>query len=490
MNKPTFRFSFLLFLLCCITHTSAAEKKPGESGVVDLNAQAYRVYYDSHKEGAKHSFLNMKKFQGQLRLPKLDEIFGSVYKLPEDINGNRVSAWQKHEQGIWKVTLSPSMKTVLLESVLWDHTESSALDLDGDGIVDIVDIISPTESRFTFVTEVLGRDIFEQWLQGENPLCKQHTIAGISLPMFGCDQSDNGSPGSGGANGTGGNSSFYDPWEELCGNENQSMRPPNARHRVSHIYGRKFTETITHQDSQMVARRVVQNRVFNEHTGWHIATETTNTYYDKEGNVIVVVQETVVTVDPSTGDAIGQRTVSVPRSDGSRVVVLRKTFQAQVNPDGSYTAVGGDNHPHQPDEDGNVPGIPPSSTGGAGGHPDPTNPDAGMAEWCENNEPYRSAAEIAATMDPTAFAVDCNDLVMSNGSGDCTIMEWARPVDFTTAVEVPNHNCGPLQEPGADGTCGTATSIQTLLGNTAWIGSVDLGTVEICDPTVCNPGNL
>ncbi len=119
--------------------------------------------------------------------------------------------------------------------------------------------------------------------------------------------------------------------------------------------------------------------------------------------------------------------------------------------------------------------------------PGPDGDDTSIQKFCEERG-TPSGVERAAATDPSAFRVSCSDLVSGpSGGDDCTILEWARPEDFQGALEPSGNNCGPFEQPDADGNCGPANAIEKMRGLTAEIASLNLPGLVLCPPIVCNP---
>jgi len=472
-----------LFLIACEAHKKGLVRK-------DSNARSYRMYYDGASAN-NNSELEVRKFRGQLPMANLENIFGDLKALPQDKNKNHVGGWKIHDDLLWSVVASPSLAGVNAMTIDVDGTFSSAIDLNGDGMADIVDIRLGDGSRFSFLIEPYGREFFELWLTGRNPLCSDRTIAGMSLSAFGCDEGSSGSSGGGSGDFSGG-AAIYDPFDHICdgySGRGTGLRPPVMAHG-GHGYGhmRPWSwRSGTHENGR---RHYAEGMAIYEDTeGNHVATIKEITYYNGDGDVVRVVHERV------DHEGQGTRTVTDHGADGT-TKTHQESFETEVNEDGTY---GDDPANHEyatPRESDSSSSPPPTDVnpGGSTTNPgpgDPNDPTGTMAEWCANRSDFVSGVERAAGTDLTSFHIDCDDLVTrsSTNPGDCTILDWARPGDFTGATDAPSATtgCGPFEEPGPDGTCGAVSGIQRLRGRTAWVGSIDLQTMEICNPLVCNP---
>ncbi|MDH3975858.1 MAG: hypothetical protein OEV42_16415 [Deltaproteobacteria bacterium] len=472
-----------IFLFACEAHKKGLVQK-------DSKARSYRMYYDGASAN-DNSELQVRKFRGQLRMASLENIFGDFKKLPEDKNKNRVGGWKVQDDLLWSLVASPSLKALNVMTIGVDGTFSSAIDLDGDSMADIVDIRLGDGSRFSFVTEFPGREFFELWLTGRNPLCSDRTIAGISLSAFGCDEGDSGSSGGGSADLSGG-AAIYDPFDHICDGYSRGgtgLRPPVMAHG-GHGYGRMRPwswRTGNHDNGQL--RYTEGMAIYEDAEGNHVATIKELTFYNEEGDVVRVIHERV------EHDGQGTRTITDHGADGTTKTHSER-FETEVEDDGTYGGEPTDHEHAPPSERDSSSSTPPAdvNSGGSTTNPgpgDPNDPTGTMAEWCANRGDFVSGVEQASDRDPTSFHIDCDDLVTrtSTNPGDCTIIDWAGPEDFTGATDAPSAatGCGPFEQPGPDGTCGPASGIQRLRGSAAWVGSIDLQTVEICNPLVCNP---
>lgn len=459
---------------------------PEEEAVFDKNARQYRMYFDNDATDGNQAF-EARKFNGQLRLESVETIFGNLEDLPLDKNQNRVGGWKLHDDLLWSIVAGPSLQAVNIMTIGLDGTFNSTWDLDGDSIADIVDIRLADGSRFSFVTEHAGRGVFERWLAGENPLCHEGSIAGLNLPLFGCDDAGSGSSGGGSAgSGSFGGAGIYDPFDHLCDDYNTGragLRPPVMAHG-GHGYGRMRPWTWTESTRENgVRQNTVGTAVYEDADGNHVSTTKVITYYNEEGDVTRVIRERV------SHDGQGTRTVTDHGADGT-TKTERETFETEVDENGDYGPAPED-HERAPAEAPPSTETPGSDTTDPGPGGNPGDPTGGMAQWCADRGDFVSGAERAAGTDHAAFNVDCQDFVtQSNASGNCTVLEWARPANFSGATEVPSASsgCGPFEQPGPDGSCGAASGIQRLRGNAAWFGSIDLQAIEICNPLVCNPG--
>ena len=152
---------------------------------VDANARTYRLFYDNSSDEAENE-LQVRYFIGQLGLADIEEKFGDVEALPLDEFGNHVGGPLLEDGLVWNLVMSPSLAGANLVTSDLDGTISSALDLDGDRIADIVDIRLGNGRRISFVTEELGLEVFENWLRGNNPLCDGPLAQELGLEGFGC----------------------------------------------------------------------------------------------------------------------------------------------------------------------------------------------------------------------------------------------------------------------------------------------------------------
>jgi hypothetical protein len=482
-----------LALSIVMVATAACNLPGGESDEpeepVDPDAQPYRMYFDSSAD-ADENELQIRYFTGQLRLADIEGIFGDTEDLPEDDNGNHVGGPTLKDGLIWSLSLSPSQVGVNLMSRDLDGTLSSAIDLDGDEIVDILDIWLGDGRRFTFVTEGLGMGVFELWLLGRNPLCNIELSPEAGLEEFAiwncADDEDGGGEGAAGASGAPGPGSGYvDPFDLMCA-DYDSLRPGFNRQVVGQVSG----ETVFQRDTiwqefgegGSAGTRSIDTFVASNEVGEHLYTIKIIRDFDASGEMVQEVRESV------NPDGVGSRSILKVYPDGS-TAARSEFFEAEVEEDGDYDADSSDPPPpvpNPPDEGPPEEEPPPPPPEADPGDPGPFGDDSTLAEFCARRG-TPSGVEQAAATDPTAFEVSCGDLVGAPTSGDdCTIFDWARAGDFEGALEGSNdHNCDPFMDAGPDETCGNKTGIQRMRGNTAFIASLNLPDVVLCSPLVC-----
>lgn len=468
----------VVFLLCTLL-LGCDDRPDSEPAFQDRHAKTYRMYI----ERADGEAVTIRKFNGQLRVTDFNEIFAESVSLRRDAAGNLVGGWKLHAGQVWRGMVSESGQAMSLTSVDLDGTISMAMDLDGDRIADIVDIRTGDDDRFSFVTDA-GREIFEGWLQGRNPLCDDALLRSLSIPGFGCPGEGGGSGSPGGATGPGANSSIRDPFADICAQYRDSQRglqPPVMTHGEAG-YGSDMNWSWT-QTSDAEGRRsaTVGTVYYRDTEGNHVATYKTYTYYNADGDVVRVINERV------DNEGNGERQVTDYADDGT-TKTESETFETEINENGEY-GTSAQEHERAPEEGVDTSGTTASSSSRTNpGTPPGTDMGVDMAAWCEATTPRESGLEQAAATDPAAFALGCDEIAYAGSNPDCRIFEWARPGDFEGVTASVGGGCGPFEQPGADGTCGPASGIQRLRGHIAWLGSIDLPGIEICNPLVCNPG--
>ena len=459
---------YVLMLLPLLVSCNSQDEENDPHGVDDPQAQVYRMFID-HGQGE----LQQKKFKGQLRIASWEQRFGATDQIPMSNQGNYVSGWTYDQGKLWRYMRGPNKKSVHIVTLdLTDGTMSSATDLDGDNIADLVDISLSNNRRFSFATEPLGLAFFENWLIRNNPFCNEIEGLGLDYPIFGCDDSNTDN---GGGLGTGAPSaSVPDLLRTLCEDYYQSPRRGMPNIATHGDMQHKVTREDVYDDDGQLVRRVTTDSRFNE-SGQHEGTTRIIYNYDDEGNVESFVIENV----DKRGN--GTRTTIKIFSEGDSIGSSQEDETFTTDPD-TYIEDYKYNEPPV--------GTPAGDTSDPGPVDGPFGPDTDLAAWCEAQVPYESGAEQAADRDPAAFRLSCDDLVGGGTGSDCTIIEWASPADFNGVLEVPSSStgCGPFEEPGPDGTCGTSSAIQRLKGMTAEILSGNFGDVVICNPLVCRDG--
>lgn len=471
-----------LLFICLCAALAACDRQENSFQSLDSNAKLYRMYVErAAGEGTEDETVDIHQFPGQLRMADLDSIFGAVDKLPTDLNGNRIGGWKVDRDLLWHVIISPSGSAVSLVSTDLNGTSSSAMDLDGDRIADIVDIRTGDGERFSFVTE-LGREIFQHWLQRRNPLCDEQILSQLSITGFGCSDGEGGGTG-GSASGAPQDAGIADPFDAICSeyrDSRRTLRPP-VHMDGGHGYGSEVRYSYVTSGWGDGGQAIAGTRVYRDADGNHVATYTRITYYDSDRNIVRVIDEQV------DNDGNGERTVTDYGADGT-TKSESETFETDVDEDGYYD-VHLENHERAPESGDSNSGDTPDTGADTSdpGIPPGEDLDTDMEAWCEATQPRESGFERAAAFDPTSFGLGCDDIAYTGNGGDCRIFEWAGPADFEGALAEGASNCGAFEQPGPDGTCGPASGIERLRGLTAWLGSIQLEEVEICNPLVCNP---
>ena len=457
-TKVTVYALMALFLLI-----SCETKIDDPHGVDDPEAKLYRMYIDNGDGG-----LTQRKFNGRLQLADIESRFGPLEQLPQDSLGNYIGDWKYFEDRAWWLIAGPNFVGVNVITVDKEGNLSSAVDLNGDRIAEIVDIRLADRTRFTFADELIGMGFLEHWLLNQNPFCNELDITGVGYPIMNCSESgSNGGqylPGGG----------IPDFFEDFCNEylDSPQRQIPNVVNHGDRIHERHSIRGPDYDNGMPTSRTYTRTTLDGE--GNHIVTNRFHMEYDREGHVVRETVEKVV------GEGRGTRTVIIYNEDGSSTS-YEETFTTDVD---SYLDDIGNQNP--PPATSSTP-----ETTDPGPVDGPLGPEGDLEAWCEATVPYESGVEQAATRDPSAFRLSCDDLVVSNtGGSDCTIIEWARPGDFTGVLDPPSTNsgCGPFEQPGEDGSCGPVSGVQRLLGQTAEVVSANLGEIVLCDPIVCNPG--
>lgn len=453
----------------------------------DQNARMYQMVFDSSPDPAQNE-LQVRRFKGHLHLPDIEGIFGDLHSLPQADNCN-VAGGPVIKDGLtWYLNVTPDLVGVNLVSVAPDGTISSAFDLDGDRLVDLLDIGQIDNQRFSIFSEELGLDVFKLWLQGQNPLCSNGLSQQLGLPDMGCESNDSNSSGGGGfAPGSGIVSPFdllcskYDtsPWAGVMDNVNRGQAGFGV-YRTSIL-----DDEVYRNESNPSTMRVVETYVTkNTNTGEidHITKFITD--YDTSTDPPRVVQTIEEQVD-SNGN--GTRTYQTYNADGTPTSFsTTETFNANVNEEK-------DNYNQEssiPPPD--TPPAPPPSSGGSETDPGPEGDDSNVAAFCQRRANYQSGVEGAVSQDPSSMDVSCNDLVDAPSSRTCKVLEWSRPEDFREFLEPPSDEAGCDAFDDPDRTCepdSVQDRVRRFLGRTAELWSLDTPDLNICPPFACDPAN-
>ncbi len=479
----------LFYLLVIIGFTSACDAQPNQTEIPeelsDPNARMYQMYFDSSSDPAQN-VLQVRKFIGQLHMTDIEGIFGDIQSLARDENCNFTGGPVLDDGLIWYVTLTADQVGANLISVSPDGTKSSAFDLDGDRIVDILDIGLLDDRRFTILSELNGLDVAKLWLQGQNPFCSSELIQEIKLPALGCNETGDGESGAEGFYpGTG----IVDPMGLLC-SEYDTSPWAGIMDGSSRARGCIHCKVETQQASYIMenrygpdyVRHVTTNTVTNSDTGevTHI-TKTIHTY-DLGTNPPHLSSIQIENVD---SDGHGRRVYTTYDAEGH--VEQTGEIDFEVDPED----VGQANYSS---EDTSPPAV------GCWGNcepnksnPGPEGDDANVAEFCQRRANYRSGLEQAAGEDPTSMSVSCNDLVGDPDMPDdpnCTIVQYAGPEDFMGVLDPPSSDggCDPNDNP--DQMCepeSIGDRIRRVRGRTAELWSLDVPDSKLCPPSVCDP---
>lgn len=329
VSQSRTRIAVITFLLLLVTVVSSACNLPfaaseKEKGLPDPNARMYQMYFDTSADPAQNE-LQTRRFLGHLHLADIEAIFGDIQSLPMDENCNYVGGPVLDDEGTsWFATITPDLVGVNLVSVTPDGTKSSAFDLDGDRIVDILDMRFRDNRRISFVTELMGLEVFREWLEGVDPFCNTEVARQLGLPDLGCNERGDGS--SAGGSGSFAGSGIVDIVDMICSEydtgpmagimdlatRGQPGLPPGGIYRTS------YQEEQYNSSDGGSSYRFIQTFVTTDyHTGEIISVEKVMTDIllgvgpNEESHVIKITRETV------NADGLGTRTTQRYNPDGS-----------------------------------------------------------------------------------------------------------------------------------------------------------------------------
>lgn len=479
-----FTFIFIIVTMAIAACNIPANPPDNPQEFSDKNARMYHMYFDSSADPAQNQ-LQTRRFIGHLHLADIEDIFGDIQSLPMDDDCNYVGGPVLNEGLIWYLTVTPDLVGVNLVSVSPDGTRSSAFDLDGDRVVDILDVRLADNRRISFFTEQLGLDVFREWLRGLDPLCNTELIRQLGLPEFGCDE--RGDDSSGGGDGFGPGSGIVDPLDMICSEYDTGpwagvLDRGTRSQRRDGIHRTSILDPEAYWSENPSVYKVVETFVTEnlttgeiEHIDKIITTVDVST---DTPHVVTVVTETVY---PS---GYGVRQYQSYNPDGTPAGPP-SSENFRVHPDD----VGQDNYDHETSSP--APYLPetfPPSSGGTQGNPGPEGDDTVIAEFCQRRANYQSGVEQAAHQDPSSMSVSCDDLVDAPASSNCTILEWARPQDFRDVLHPPTSNgCDTFQSPDDNRHCEPSNIQERLRGLTAQLWSLDVPEINICPSIVCDP---
>ena len=507
MRKLTFALTTTIVVLAAAACTGGVEdaspvRATQQTLESTLKPRHYRHWVAApSKGGAK---VQLRAFSGLVMLPDLSKALADTKSLSQDQYGNVYTGWRKDGASIRSVITDAKGVSTDVLVVAQDGSISSTLDIDGDRVADVVDVMAADGTRHVFATEGVGADFFAAWLRGWNPFCRDAAV-GLKdqsfVAAFGCGGDDSSGGASAGPLGMGGTRGSLDPFDALCAGR-VSKRPgfsaPVMAHG-GHGYGSELRQwEFRHSPRSDGSLLVSHTVVYRDVEGNHVSTLRTVVEHGADGS-------TRTTRERIAHDGTGTRTVTERRSDGS-TTTRSEDFEAKLNESGfvestdppgpSESASGGGGDP-APADPGPDPDTTTPSPGPSGTEPDP---EAALTEWCERRaEDHRSGAETAAETDPRETEMDCDDPVTNpdptattstsdDDPRDCGVPQAERSdVMGALGAGTAASTCGPYEQPGADGTCGPGRTIDQLRGGGAWIGQANIPGLELCNPMVCNP---
>jgi hypothetical protein len=479
----TFIFIIVTTVIAACNIPAGPPESPQEFS--DKNARMYQMYFDSSADPAQNE-LQKRRFIGHLHLADIEDIFGDIQSLPMDDDCKYVGGPVLHVGLVWYVTISADLVGVNLISISPDGTKSSAFDLDGDRVVDILDIRLPDNRRISFLTEQLGLDVFRNWLQGLNPFCNTELIRQLGLPELGCDERGDGS--SGGGDGFAPGSGIVDPFDMLCSEYGTN---PGSQIVAGSTHQRSVERRESHNDQYYLAndiRRDVQTmELYDRDTGEWVGTMKviidTNERSREQGQPPQIVQQTTEVVDR---EGNGIRITTRTNPDGS-TSTSEERFRVRESDAGSPDYNQEESHPKPPDPPQDPPSPPPSE-GGTQGNPGLDGDNTSVAEFCQRRATHQSGVEQAARQDPSSMSVSCDDLVGAPSNSNCTLLEWARPQDFRNVLHPSTSNgCDTFQSPDDNRHCEPSNIQERLRGLTAQLWSLNVPEINICPSIVCDP---
>jgi len=496
----------LLITVACTGNQATGGDQPNDSNqaeevvveqLADPNAQTYRMFYDG-AAAPDGSELNIRRFTGQLHLADYQAIFGNLEALPEDDYGNRVAGPTLKDGVIWSLVVNPSLTAINLIGFDADGTLNSALDLNGDGIADIVDIRLGDGRRFAFISELLGMGTFLDWLEGNNALCDPQSPIDSGIDNFVCpDESAGSGAGQGGTSGN----YYVSPLDTMCSKYDTGYRGPISVGAGNYGTGSTsvfISEGYFYDAGNFKGSRVETSFVNRGENNEYLSTSKVITDYDANGNVIQITEEEVSR--DASGAAVGTRVVTTVNSDGTRTKSDPELITAELGRNGNYEAdaplpasheeAGRDDFPREP-QHRQAPPPPPQTTSDT---TDP-GPDGGedVSSFCARliaGDSWQSTVEQAAATDPAAFQLTCDDLAKdSSDSASCIIIDQAQAAEFRDLVPPSADGCGQFEEMSTAGECEPTSLAVRLRGFAALIAAASLADLNLCKGTVCNPGD-
>jgi hypothetical protein len=455
----------------------------------DKNARMYQMYFDSSADPAVNE-LQARRFMGHIRMADLEALIGENGTLVRDESCRFLGGPVLDEVGrTWYATQSPDLVGANLVSISPDGTKSSAFDLDGDRMVDILDIQLPDGRRASVIAEAVGLDPFLEWLKGNDPFCNADLMKGLDLPDLAC--TDTG--GSAGGSGSGAASAgFADPADSICAGYSGGPASSFLANSPTQSWSVGVGEVTTWRSPDGALRIEESTDYFDARTGEFEGTNKYITEYNPSNDSLVEIHESV------SYRGYGTRTITVTESDGTRTT-RTETFRVARDDAGqpgydealaSPASPGAPTEEEEAEQEREENESAGTETDATQGEPGPEGDDSVIAEFCARRENYLSGVEQAVQHDPSAISISCGDLVGAP-TPNCKILEWARPEDWRTILEPPSDNsCDAFDDPEkqCEGS-GVEDRIRKFLGETAELWSLDTPDITLCSPLACDPAN-
>ena len=411
--------------------------------------------------------------------------------------------WYRSEDGsLSKLILNSRGETAGIVTVMPKSSASVALDLDGDKVVDVLNIIHSNHDELLIVDEARGVTFMNEWLMGQEPLClpgAMSTEQDVKATLQGCGENSSSGPGGGGSGsgnqGAAGNRR-QDPLDKMC-EEHAASRQPRSG----------VPSTVATLTKEEVLLCVVGCALLGVATG-PVGSILCGTLVCGDLLSPSPAGDSEYTRENPTGEGTSSRErQEYHDTDGDGEPDAEDT-DGDGEPDVSCDPCGpeGTNEGGEADGGGGSGGSGTSQPGvGPDGDPDQPDSEAAMDELCARRAEARNRhIDSMDDLDQRAADTDCDDPVVNPNPAEAQSEEEPdrditcspesednRVTDFRQLLgDDEGRRCGPTETPGPDGTCsGRGRSYDTQRGS-LWIGMGDIVGFVPCREETCTPSDL
>jgi len=187
-----------------------------------------------------------------------------------------------------------------------DGSSIDSVDLNGDGVVDYMEVLLPNGDVSIVANERLGKGFLDESLKGNNPYCNHSDMLGVQreeLPGCGNSAESDGSSGAGLGSTDAGNP-YHDYMEGLCaGHESNPADNLSGGTRASTLVKSRHRMNVTHRPNEIHFAETIEefyndgsvihyetHTIFDESTG-RVTTRYTKTHINPDGSTVIDYSE-------------------------------------------------------------------------------------------------------------------------------------------------------------------------------------------------------